>query len=74
MFKYQVVNLQATGVRKQLNEDILYHTGDGNEFITGANLIRLRVKLRRTRKIGIIARCLHRSLSPELALGFIPFD
>jgi hypothetical protein len=37
-------------------------------------LIRLRVKLRRTRILGLIPRCLHRSLSPELALGFIPFD
>ena len=29
---------------------------------------------RRTRRLGLIPRCLHRFLSPELALGFIPFD
>ena len=25
-------------------------------------------------RLGLIPRCLHRFLSPELALGFIPFD
>ena len=38
------------------------------------DLIRLRVKLRRTRRQGLIPRCLHWFLSPEPALGFIPYD
>jgi hypothetical protein len=44
------------------------------EFKKGVLLNKREVDNTKTFDHDLIPRCLHRSLSPELALGFIPFD